>query len=491
MKRATQFFRNLSITWYLAIVLAIGAFVRLLYITKASIWHDEGYTMMLINFSPLYIIARTARDVHPPLYYLVTHFWQGAFGSSELAIRSLSAVFGLVTIVFCYLLMRRLFGEGTARLAALFVALGPFAVRYSDEARMYGMAAMLVVIATYLVVRIATTKNASHKLWILYGITLAAGLYTHYYTLFIVPAHLMYLTNSTSGWRRLIANKKAWAGYLLGAAIFVPWLPTVYAQMTRVQAGFWIPPVDVNTLPSTFMQFAAFLPTWAYPGWVAGALLALFALACTHLYRTSHKHRSAITLLLNWMLLPLAIVMLVSLVRPVYYDRYFIYCAVAMYLVMAVVVTHGQWHKFHRTMPYILTAFTIAIFTMGIGSVGSQATHRMGAVGQYVNSNYQRGDIIVSGDLYTYFDFDYYNHTGATTRLLVDSKPTGYGETSLIYDKPNVMVYRLNDINHANRVWIVGKAGDKSYYTSAIPSDWRLAEQFQAGESTVRLYLTR
>ena len=162
MNQFITFFRTLPVKWYLAIVIAIGAVARLVYITKADIWHDEGYTMMITGFSPVEIIERTARDVHPPLYYLATHFWQLLFGTSELAARSFSAACGLVTIVLAYLLMRKLFTEGTARLAALFVALGPFAVRYSDEARMYGLAAMLAVAATYVLVRIATSKYSSY-----------------------------------------------------------------------------------------------------------------------------------------------------------------------------------------------------------------------------------------------------------------------------------------------------------------------------------------
>ena len=40
---------------------------------------------------------RTARDIHPPLYYWLLHLWIRLTGSSEFAIRSLSVFAGLVT----------------------------------------------------------------------------------------------------------------------------------------------------------------------------------------------------------------------------------------------------------------------------------------------------------------------------------------------------------------------------------------------------------
>lgn len=474
---------------YLSIILLIGAIARLIHITKADIWHDEGYTMMLIPHNMIDIIERTARDVHPPLYYLVAHVWQGMFGTSELAIRSLSAVFSLATVILVYLLVRRLFSEGTARLAALFVALGPFVVRYSEEARMYGMAAFFVVLATYLIVRIAAKQTASLKIWLLYGLVLAAGLYTHYYTLFIVPVHIIYLAWSRGGIKPLIIDKNWWIGNSLGALLFLPWVPTILAQTSRVQAGFWIPPVTIETGPNTFMQFLAFLPSHAFAGWISGALLTLFTLGIIHVYVTRKNLRRQIGLLTLWLVIPLAVIMIISMARPVYQDRYFIYCAVAMYILMAVIVTRGVWFTKRPIAQYLAVIVICGTFLGGIYSVGQSANHQMGTVGQYVTNNYQKGDVIVSAELYTYFDFSYYNHTGQTTHLLSKEPLSGYGETSLLYDRQDdIVIPSLESIKNASRVWVVGKVGEKEYYTTEVPYNWRLSSELEAGDSAVRLY---
>lgn len=474
---------------YLAAVVIVGAVAQLAHITKADVWHDEGYTMMIIPHGFVEIIERTARDVHPPLYYLAAHVWQGIFGMSELAVRSLSMVLVLATVVLVYFLMRRLFSEGAARLAALFVAIGPFVVRYGEEARMYAMAAFLVVLASYLMVRIATAKAQTIKLWILYAIVIAAGLYTHYYTLFIIPVHIIYLAWCRGSIKAIVSDWRWWMGNGLAALLFLPWVPVVLAQMSRVGAGFWIPPTTLETPASTFMQFVAFSSSHTF-GWISGALLTLFVIGAAHVYLSRKALRKQIGLLLLWVLIPLTIVILLSIVQPIYYDRYFVYCAVALYMLLAVIFTRSKWFTKNPLLQYASIAAVCMLFLFGIYSVGSQASHQMGTIGAYVSEQHQPGDAVVSGELYTYFDFAYYNKTSEPTQLLSRKPLSGYGETSLLYDRQDELVVSSLEAIDAPRVWLVGKPGEKDYYTSEIPASWQLVEQMEAGDSAVRLYKT-
>ena len=60
-------------------ILILATHVRLLYLTKADIWHDEGYTAAIIKQPLIDIISSTTTDVHPPFYYIIMHFWQLLF----------------------------------------------------------------------------------------------------------------------------------------------------------------------------------------------------------------------------------------------------------------------------------------------------------------------------------------------------------------------------------------------------------------------------
>ncbi len=98
----------------------------------------------------------------------------------------------------------------------------------------------------------------------------------------------------------------------------------------------------------------------------------------------------------------------------------------------------------------------------------------MRKTGAIVTSHFRTGDEIISGDIYTYFDFSYYNHTGETTKLLSKYGVTGYGESSLLYDRANEIV--VNDLSSlhptSGKVWVVGKPGQRDYFDH-VPPNWR------------------
>ncbi len=469
------------------LALVAGAIVRFTDITKASIWHDEGYTMMLAPRSPAQIIAGTARDVHPPLYYEVLHFWMRLFGTSELGSRSLSAVCLLLAIVVGFGLAKRLFGDGAGRLAAVFLALGPFLVRYSQEDRMYAMVALWLLLATYLLVRALESKRATWW-WSAYALAIAAALYTHYYSVFVVAVHWLYVALKSSKKGQGLRSKGWWLANVAAAVLFAPWVSVAYGQFKRVQAAFWIPKVTALTIPSTLAQFLTFTDLGALQTIVRLSAFAVFvALVANWLIaakRTERPGRSLIAALT--FLAPLAVFVL-SYKRPIYVDRYFVFAAAGFYILLAALIVQAWPFQRRRWLQSLATLAVLATFGFGIRNVYAQATHNMRAVGTYVGRNYTAGDAVISGELYTYFDFSYYNHTGIKTQLLAPNGVNGYNESGLIYNQPGVLVRAFNDLHPASGyVWVVGKPGATGDF--AVPSSWRLVGQFQAADSKVERF---
>lgn len=125
--------------WQLGCVLCLAAFLRLWGIDARPIWYDEGYSVMLAGHSPAQIWYLTGLDVHPPLYYVLLHYWMASVGVTEQGVRGLSVVCGVVTVLLGYWLARLLSTQRGAVLAALLLTCLPIAVRYSQEARMYAL----------------------------------------------------------------------------------------------------------------------------------------------------------------------------------------------------------------------------------------------------------------------------------------------------------------------------------------------------------------
>jgi outer membrane biosynthesis protein TonB len=90
-------------------------------------------------------------DQHPPLYYALLHGWMRLVGDSEFAVRTLSALFGTLTVPVIYRLARRIAGKTAGLLAALILAVSPFHVRFAQEARMYTLLALEAALALYAV----------------------------------------------------------------------------------------------------------------------------------------------------------------------------------------------------------------------------------------------------------------------------------------------------------------------------------------------------
>ncbi len=286
-----KYILKVPLALYLCILGAFGLFLRFWDISKASIWHDEGYTLMLINYDPIEIIQRTARDVHPPLFYLLLHGWTQVFGTSELGARSFAALCTAAIIPFTYLFIRRLYQEKTARLAALFAAVGPFLVRYGQEARMYGMVALLGAIATYALVK--ALQQDGNRWWAAYSLTVAAAMYTHYYSVFIVLIHVIYVALHSSKKRKSgLFNHKWWFSCGTAFLLFVPWLPVAIHQFMRVQQSFWIPAPIAETLPNTLIEMLRFQYLGTQLLWLTYAISALFVFLCLGLLIAQpHKRR--------------------------------------------------------------------------------------------------------------------------------------------------------------------------------------------------------
>jgi 4-amino-4-deoxy-L-arabinose transferase-like glycosyltransferase len=213
-------------------------FLRCYRLDAQSFWNDEGNSARIAERTPGLIVEGAAGDIHPPGYYLLLHYWRALFGQSEFALRALSVVAGLVTVVFTYLPGRHLFNEATGLMAAFLGAMSPFAIYYSQEARMYALLAALSAASTYLLLRLIQKPGFFRKTWFLaYVLTSAAGLYTQYAFPFVLLVHntvfgLWWLTvarRSAARWRWLVL----WAGaQALIVVLYLPWLPIALKSVT-------------------------------------------------------------------------------------------------------------------------------------------------------------------------------------------------------------------------------------------------------------------
>ena len=170
------------------LLLAAAFVLRLVTLARKSLWIDEMATLQIASGNPWDIIANLIRDPHPPLYYLLMHYWI-RLGQSELVLRLPSALGGALSVLLLYALMRRWGQRWAALTAALLLAIAPMHVWYSQDARMYALVCLWgLASALALTWAIRTNSVLAWGAWVL---ATMAGLYTHYSMLLVVLAEVV------------------------------------------------------------------------------------------------------------------------------------------------------------------------------------------------------------------------------------------------------------------------------------------------------------
>src|SRR5947209_5892355 len=87
----------------LGAMLVVAVVLRFASLGRLSLWSDEAFSVTLARQPPSVILA--TGDIHPPLYYLLLHFWI-VTNDSEFWVRVPSAAFGVFAVIVTYAIGR-------------------------------------------------------------------------------------------------------------------------------------------------------------------------------------------------------------------------------------------------------------------------------------------------------------------------------------------------------------------------------------------------
>jgi mannosyltransferase len=221
-----------------AVVMGIG----LRFFARSDLWLDEALSVNIATLDNLGDIFEALRhDGHPPLYYVLLHYWTAVFGDGDVAVRALSGVVSVASLPLAWMAGHRLAGRTGARWALALVALSPYWLRYSTETRMYALV-MLMVLAGYLLLDSALRKPTTGRL---VGLALLGGalLLTHYWAFWLLGAVGILLLARL--WRQPESRGitlKVTVAVAAGGVLFLPWLPSFLYQSAHTGTP-WAGPV--------------------------------------------------------------------------------------------------------------------------------------------------------------------------------------------------------------------------------------------------------
>jgi hypothetical protein len=222
--------------WALPGVLLLAFALRLYRLGDQNVWWDEGLAIWAVRKSFWGTTLWTAADVHPPLYFHQLWAWVRLAGESEFAARFISAAWGLLTVAIVYPLGVRLGGRRVGLLAALFLAVARFHIWWSQEMRMYILAALAATLTLYLAVRwLDAERERTSAAWpALYALAAAGCLYSIYMA---ALAPLVANLYALAAFRRIPRQRRLgaaarWLGAQAAALVlFLPWALLALGRM--------------------------------------------------------------------------------------------------------------------------------------------------------------------------------------------------------------------------------------------------------------------
>ena len=392
-----------------AAIALVGFAVRVRGLGVKSLWLDEGLSVDTAG-NPIRELfgLLIGQDIHPPLHYVILHYWMGLAGQSEFAVRFPALLTGTLLVPATHVLALALFGGAEGRphpltpsphgrggrgspfpvgegdwggrsaalLGALLVALSPFLVYYSQEARMYSDLALWGMLSSLALWKwLAKTSpprplsasgegvGGEARSLLAYAATTALALYTHYFAGLVIAFQAVFVGLASAfphpterghargappnprqdgapdalRGLRLVAW---WLLALVGAGLlYLPWLSGVYWQIRRLATSpdFWKGELSLAFIvEKVFTAFAlgkSGVPVRSLPLIALAALL--FGAGLILLIRRGLLGRRGDLFALLYLLVPLLALYAISARNPKFTERYLIMIAPVFYLIVA------------------------------------------------------------------------------------------------------------------------------------------------------------
>ncbi len=318
---------------FLILILILSLLLSLVNLNQ-SLWWDEAINVVYAKSSEFwwFVTKYPVGDFHPPGWFALLWVWGHIFGFSEISVRLPSVILGTATVWLTYLLGKELFNKKIGLLAALLMAIAPLHVYYSQEARMYALAAFSATLSFYFLCRLTAGKK-----WAGLGfvISLVLVLSSDYLAYLVIPAQIIYLI-----WIKKL-RKEILIKFLAAGVIFLPWLAVFPAQFkTGIDTAIGLPGW-AGVVGSNFKDLLLFpvkilfgRVTFSDKNLYTGAALFIGTIYAPILYFGIKKINQN-KLLICWIFIPLALASLVSFFVPVLAYFRMIFILPPVYLLLA------------------------------------------------------------------------------------------------------------------------------------------------------------
>lgn len=298
----------------IVLILVFAFLLRLININQ-SFWLDEAAQAIMSSNDIKSIFFERSGDFHPPLFYLISHYWINISKNTEF-LRLLPISFGVINVLVVYYLAKFVYPKKTIsiksfnikveNLSAFLLAIAPFHIYYSQEFRSYSLLCLLGTVSFIPLL---------NKQFIRLGLIWSLLLYTHYSSIFLIISQIIYvLFYDKPNIKKLVLS------IMLTVLLFLPWSPQFYKQINsglsiKQNLPGWSSILSISPIkatPQIFFKIIAgrinIYPKYIYYSYVFLVLLIFIISSLL----VSHKQK----LLFTWVFLPLILMIITSFIFP-------------------------------------------------------------------------------------------------------------------------------------------------------------------------------
>lgn len=339
------------------LILILSLILRIISLDQ-SFWLDEAITATIARdlTVPEIFSQYLPLDNHPPFYLLLINLLFSFLPNTEFVARIPSVIFGLLTIYIIYLFTKQLIGQKAALLCSLLLATSPLHIYYSQEARMYSLNTLLVVLIMWIFIKYLKT-GYDKFLFFYIGLSIIL-IYTDY-----LPYFIFLVTNLVIVILRRV-NRPWILSQLILLVSFLPLLPIFTKQFFLGVGAIGVSDLfdlilgkfSYKTIPITLEKFV--LGRIPIPEDTSIILIIIpvliFTAICAVGILKSSKYEK--TILNTWLFLPLALGLIFSLFIPIFQYFRFLFVLPAFYTL----ITKGIF-EIQRKFAVVMVAVIVSI----------------------------------------------------------------------------------------------------------------------------------
>jgi len=308
------------------ILLMIAAVLRVWFVGKTDLGYDESFSLYMSLQSLPEAVRMLCQGDNPPLWELLLHFWVKVFGISEVAIRSLSVVFSILTIIPIYLLGEKYIHRLAGITAALSYCFSTFSIYLSHDCRVYSLVGFFAASSVLFFVSIITTPKI-YKIILLTIVNLML-MYGHYLSIWIIVMEFIIALSVKT------IRQKIWKLYLFHISalivLYIPMFPVLFSRFFDSGInGTWIAKTTSIEALYDFLWRMCNVPVVTVLA--IAILISTLIILVIRIIKKQYSFGKTTILSLFW-IIPLLTSFILSFFTGFFLDRYFYFLFPVFYL---------------------------------------------------------------------------------------------------------------------------------------------------------------